>query len=154
MLRLDLHIELPDKEAEDHMGEYIDCDCDDAFMICDDDMFFTSDPKLAGVRFSSTFEVEDLKALGDDYYCSLSFKHRKALREFVVSDEMEKKKRICLAALWKRLDKMVPVQVYWTVQAPTRDADVHEELGQEAYNSVMLSPLEQLASVVDAPESS
>ena len=134
-IRLDLFIELPNAEAEDLTSHYVDCD-DDMYLCSENDMYYTSDPKLSGIRFNSILEVDDFKECSKDYYNSLSFKHRKALREFVVSDEMEKKKRSCLAALWKRLGKMVPVQVYWTVMAATRDADVHEEADQEAYNSI------------------
>ena len=145
MVRLDLFIEIPcsDKELAEKIREAPIPRLDQRGWSKEE---YSDAEDHYKIRWHESFYVESPEAFELTSYNMLSHKDRSEFRKAILDKDVQGRLDAHLKAIWTLVGKQVDVGIWWTVEPDDRDADIAEEAEQDAYNRVMLSPLEQLAT--------
>ena len=144
-VRLDLYIEIPCSDEE--LAEKVR---DEQIMELELGLFqrekYSDAEDHYMVRWYESLYVPNPEGWEDTSFNLLSHKERTELHEAILDKEVQERLDERLKAIWTLIGKQVDVGIWWTIEPDDRDADVAEDADQDAYNSIMLSPLEQLAT--------
>lgn len=145
IVRLDLYVLIPcsDKELAEKLREAAPLGMSQSGWSRQE---YSNDEDHYKVRWSESFYVPNPEAFENTSFNMMSHKERSGLRKAILDEEVQRKLDMRLKAIWTLADKQIDIGIWWTVEPDDRDADVALDAEQDAYNRIMLSPLEQLAT--------
>lgn len=108
-------------------------------------MFADEDnPGNVGARYTVIIHNEAIEKPWSGSFNYLSNKDRKKLKKMIKEIDISP----YLKAIWTSLNRKVKIRALWTVLPDDRDGDHVTNYGDDDYNNLMLSPLEQLAAIL------